>query len=327
MSVLVAKLCITCGASLPQHGLTCTYCGTAHLVRADSTLGLACGSCGAPNAVDAKTCVQCRAELRVRCPECAARSPLSSTFCQECGLELRRWRAARRLLLPDRVGSTSAAERLAVEWLQDSWFRARDIQEQLRVLERTLVWVPAWRFQARAVGKVEGQASQTHYRTVTRKTTNDQGEWVDKVDSVPYQVWHHVSKEFDRREVAWQPACRAAAAFRDILDADPWPKGEGQVLDGSQLPAGQRSFEPDLPEDRAYDRLRAEVIEKVRGSLLERVELFECRLLGPPRFELAWRPIYQVVYRYRRTHGEVKVDGTSGTALGKRVTLLSQIFG
>lgn len=326
---MVAKLCLSCGAGLPAQGLVCTYCGTAHLVRADASLGLACAGCGAGNALDARTCVQCRAELRVRCPECQARSPLASRFCQECGLELRGWRRAHERTLPDRVASPEAAERAALAWLLDSWLRARDLEQQVKFLERTRVWVPEWRFAARAVGSVQGQVSQTHYRTVSRRELDpESGKWVDRVDSEPYQVWEHVRKEFDRRERARCPAARAASAFEELLaGADDSPAEDVATAPEERDPEGERSFEPDQPAEAIYDRLRGEVLTRLRGSLLERVELLDVRLLGPPRLELVWRPVWQVVYRYRRTHGDVKVDGATRRAVGKRPTLLSQLFG
>ena len=326
--VVVAKLCLSCGAGLPPDGLTCAWCGTAHLVRTDATLGLACGGCGAGNALDARTCVQCRAELRMRCPECAAASPLMSRFCQECGLGLRDWRRARRVALPDRVGSPEAAERLALEWLLDSWLRARDLEREVGFLERTLVWVPEWRFEARAVGRVQGQASQTHYRTVNRRHYDAETKtWQDRVDSEPYTVWQHVAKDFDQREVARRPANRAAAVYAPLLEATDVRAVHGDELEPGALPPGGRAFEPDLADEDVYDRLRSEVLARLRGSLLERVELLEVRLLGPARLELVWRPVWQVVYRYRRTHGHVHVDGHARRATGKRMTLLNQLFG
>ena len=321
---LVAKCCLSCGAGLPADGLVCAFCGAAHVLSGGAH-ALACPGCGAGNALTALHCVQCRASLVVTCPECRATSPHGSRYCQACRIEFRAYRRAQVLRAPLAVELEQVEQRV-VDWLDGRWFKARDLRAHLRLIDSTLVWLPVWRFRARATGKVQGQVSQTHYRTVTNKRYDaDREAFVDEVDSRPYQVWTHVTKDFDRTLDLRLPGAREGEALYDVLELG----GVGAARPVGDVPPALRSFErvfdPDLTDLEAFSRLRQQAREGLEGELLERVESIEARWLEPA-LTLTFQPVWQVVYRYRRAHGDVRVHGSTGAVTGKRVTLLDQWF-
>lgn len=321
---IAAKCCLSCGAGLPADGLVCEFCGAAHVFSAGA-MAVACPGCGAGNAADARHCVQCRAALVVACPECRAASPHGSRYCQECRIEFRAYRRARVLRTPLEVREEAAAARV-VEWLDGRWFKARDLRGRLRVIDAALLWVPTWRLRARVTGEVQGQASQTHHRTVSgRRFDGEAGRWVETVSSEPYLVWQHVTKRFDRTLDLRLPAAAAAAGCQDVLDLAGAPAG--RPLDDVPAPAGpgERVFDPDLIDLQAFARLRGQAAAKLRAELLERVEALDARWLQPT-LTLTYEPVWQVVYRYRRAHGEARVHGTTGVVAGRRITLLDQWF-
>lgn len=322
--VLTAKCCMSCGAGLPADGLVCAFCGAAH-VMSGGAHALACPACGAGNALTARHCVQCRASLVVTCPECRATSPHGSRFCQECRIEFRAYRRALVLRAPLAVEPEHVAHKV-IDWLDGRWFKARDLREQLRVIDSTLVWLPVWRFRARVTGKVQGQASQTHYRTVTNKRYDAQREaWVDEVDSTPYKVWNHVTKDFDRTLDLKLDGSEEGKPLYDVLALG--GGGEGRPVGDVPPPPRpfERVFDPDLTDLEAFSRLRRQGREQLEGELLEKVESVEARWLQPT-LTLTFQPVWQVVYRYKKAHGDVRVHGSTGAVTGKRVTLLDQWF-
>jgi hypothetical protein len=329
---LLAKQCLSCAASLPADSLTCEFCGTAHLVQADgSGLACACPSCGHGNRPDAKHCVQCAKPLLLPCPECQAQNPLGSRFCHECRIEFRSYRSAQLRAAPNMVPleGNDGVDRQVMDWLEGRWFKARDIREKLKILERTLVWVPVWTFQSRVKGEVQGQVSQTHYRTTTSREYDHEAErWVDKPDSEPYTVWNEVRKDFDQRLVRTRLGNLKAERLADALDDSAHLTGarvlpEGQTLGGADY---ERVFEPTEDEGRAFAILRAEARHHLQQTLLDKVEKLDLHF-HQPTLTLAFYPIWDVVYRYRKSHGSVRVRGSDGHVTGKRVTLLSQWFG
>lgn len=322
---IVARSCHSCGAGLEADGLVCSFCGASHVV-VGGALAVACPRCGAGNSERARHCVQCRAPVVVTCPECRATSPHGSRYCQECQIEFRSYRRARLLQAPLRVPAEQVEARL-VEWLEGRWFRARDLRARLRLIERTLVWVPGWELRARVTGRVQGQVAQTHYRTVSRQVPDGE-RWRTEVDSVPYQVWSEVSKEFDRAVVVREPGCEQAAGLQDVVDQADLGPGVALPLPGEALTSdgGARVFEPDLVDVEAFRRLRGRAEARLRQELLDRVERLEARWLGPA-LTLTFEPVWRVVYRYRRAHGEARLHGTTGCVAGRKVTLLDQWFG
>ena len=116
--------------------------------------------------------MSCGADVSFGCPECRARLPLGSRFCSECRIELARYRAPRLARLPNRVPSEDVEEALR-RWLGSGWLRARDASARVVVMDRSLSWLPFWRFEARFAGTVTGQEAQTHYRTVSREVPVD----------------------------------------------------------------------------------------------------------------------------------------------------------
>lgn len=323
--MIVLKQCLSCGASLEHDSLVCGFCGMAHLVTGDGHR-VACPTCGGPNPPDAKSCVQCRAHLALPCPECAAHNPVGSRFCHDCRIEFRSYRRAsiERAALKVSAGSV---ERLVVEWLDGRWFKARDLRERLKLLERTLVWLPVWRFGARVEGKVQGQVSQTHYRVETSRDYDPETKrWVDRSRSVPYTVWNHVTKEFARDVALARPAGPDHDLYRflgDGGDVETRPLADDEPLGGGE---GERVFEPIRTEHQAYRALRRQSEADLRRTLLEKVELLDARYLGPS-LRLVFYPVWDVLYRYKRSHGTVRIDGATARVDGKRVSLLDQWFG
>lgn len=325
MSTILAKCCMSCGAGLGADSLVCAFCGAAH-VMTGGRMAVACPGCGAGNTLEAKHCVQCRASLVVTCPECRATSPHGSRYCGECRIEFRGYRAAAVLRGALHVRAEDVQGKV-VDWLDGRWFKARDLREHVRVIDTTLLWLPTWRFRARVMGKVQGQVSQTHYRTVSSRTYDDEaGDWVDKVDSEPYKVWNHVTKDFERAVDLKLPACEQARPFHDVLELG--GGGEGRpVPQGEELARGpdERVFEPDHADVHVFARLRKRASEELKGDLLEKVESVDARWLQPT-LTLTYQPVWQVVYRYKKTHGDARVHGTTGAVVGKKVTLLDQWF-
>lgn len=316
---------MSCGAGLPEAGLLCAFCGASH-VMSGGRLAVACPACGAGNTLDAKHCVQCRASLVVTCPECRATSPHGSRYCGDCRIEFRGYRRAEVLRCALVVAPEQVAGRV-VDWLDGRWFKARDLRERLRVIDQTLLWLPTWNLRARVTGKVQGQVSQTHYRTVTTKHYDAEAErWVDRVESQPYEVWNHVTKDFDRTLDVKLPACAEARPFHDVLELG--GGGVGAPLGDEPLGRAEweRVFEPDQRDVAAFARLRRKAEEQLRGEVLQRVESIDARWLQPT-LTLTFQPVWQVVYRYKRTHGDARVHGTTGAVTGKRVSLLDQWFG
>lgn len=321
---IVAKCCLSCGAGLPADGLVCAFCGAAH-VMSGGAHALACPACGAGNALTAKHCVQCRASLVVTCPECRATSPHGSRYCQECRIEFRGYRRALVLRAALKVEPEHVQQQV-VDWLDGRWFKARDLREHLRVIDSTLVWLPVWRFRARVTGKVQGQVSQTHYRTVTNKRYDSESEsYVDEVDSTPYKVWSHVTKDFDRTLDLKLEGSEQGKALYDVLQLG--GGGDGRPVGDDPPPPRpfERVFDPDLTDLEAFGRLRRQARQQLEGDLLEKVESIEARWLQPT-LTLTFQPVWQVVYRYKKAHGDVRVHGSTGAVTGKRVTLLDQWF-
>jgi Double zinc ribbon len=331
---LLARQCVCCGAALEPQSLECSFCGTNHVVTAEGTLGGSCRECGAANQPGARSCVQCRGALAFPCPECRASNPLGSRYCQECQIEFRRYRQAAIHRAPDQV----RAERvrgLVIEWLDTRWFKARDIEERLRVLEQTLVWLPVWHLRGRAVGRVQGKVSQTHYRTVSRRSYDREGErWVDKVDSVPYTVWQEVSKDFDQPVAEDLPGASHPELYEFLRQ--PWgeplglelidPDGDDPGLRTVGGAEAERVFEPEVSDERAFGRLRKRAERHLRAELLDKVEGLDVRFLQPT-LTLTFYPVWEVLYRYRRSHGTVRINGVTRELDGKRVSLLNQWFG
>lgn len=323
-SPIALKGCVSCGASLPADGLVCEFCGAAHVV-ADGRLVTACPKCMAGNTPDARHCVQCRASLVVTCPECRATSPHGSRYCHDCQIEFRAYRRATLLRASLVVGPGQVQDKV-LDWLDGRWFKARDLREQLRIIDKTLLWLPTWQLRARVTGKVQGQVSQTHYRTVTTKDYDHEARrWVDKVDSQPYQVWSHVTKDFDQTVDVKLPAAAEARPFHDVLELG--GGGAGRPLGDEPLGRAEweRVFEPDHTDVQAFASLRRRAEEQLRAELLQKVEALDARWLQPA-LTLTFQPVWQVVYRYRKTHGDARVHGTTGAVTGKRVTLLDQWF-
>ena len=332
---ILAKRCQSCGAGLAQDSLTCGFCGTAHVVE-PGTGGLlcACPRCGAGNRLEAKHCTSCQAALLVPCPECAADNPQGSRFCHACRIEFKSYRCAQIRAAPNMVDLEAAEGRQAIDplvvaWLQAGWFKARDIDAKLKILERTLVWVPLWTFRARIKGEVQGQVAQTHYRTTTSKSyDHDAEKWVETPSSEPYTVWNDVRKDFDQRVVHTRLGNLAAERLADALGPAAQLTGarvlpEGQTLGGAEH---ERVFEPTDTEAVVYASLRREAIEHLRRTLLDKVETLDTQVFQPT-LTLSFFPVWDVVYRYRRSHGSVHVRGSDGHVTGKRVTLLTQLFG
>jgi hypothetical protein len=286
-------------------------------------LGCACSGCGAGNTPSAKSCVQCRAPLGNACPECTIFNPLGARFCQECRIEFRTYRDAEVLAGINRIALDEVEGKL-VEWLDSRWFKARDLREKLKILEKTLVWVPRWQFTSRAKGSVQGQVSQTHYRTKTsRRFDHDEDKWVESVDSVPYTVWDHVTKDFDKQVSTAKAANGSAEEFNRFLTDS---AGSGlplaRDLGGESY---ERVFEPDDQDLQAYRTLRAQARRKLHSGLLEKVERLDVRFLSP-HLSLVFTPVWRVVYRYKSTHASARIHGSTGRIDGKRLSLLNQWF-
>lgn len=349
-----AKRCLSCGAGLPASGLVCSFCGAAHVMTGPG-LGLACPGCGAGNRPDARACVGCRQELVIACPECRARSPIGGRFCQECRIEFAGYKRARAARVPSRFAPADA-ERQALEHLSSGWFGPGDVKTKARIVERVLAWVPVWRFRARAVGEVEGQVAHTHYRTTTsREFDHHRNEWVDKADSEPYQVWEHVRKSVDQPLDVIEPASQAGRPLlADIVDDSAWLvseamgfgallRGPGELLRriaGRKAAADrtepvepaalatepwERAFDPDRDDAGAYDRLRRAALDGLRASVLDKVERLDVRVLEPS-LTLVYHPVWRVVWRYGRRHGEVRLHGSTGEATGDKPGLLDRWF-
>ncbi|MGE0709530.1 MAG: zinc ribbon domain-containing protein [Planctomycetota bacterium] len=321
---LARKECLSCGAALPEDGLRCTFCDATHVV-VGSGVQSACPGCGVGNPPGAQGCGQCGADMMRPCPECRAGNPLASRYCHECRIELKRYRAPRYLQAPLVVQREEVEERVR-EWLDTRWFKARDLSEHLRLLEVSLVWAPVWRFLARAEGTATGQASQTHYRTVSRPDFGAEGDERERVDSEPYRVWHEVTKAFERELALAKPAASGADELYAFLGDVSAARCPGQPVEGV-LGEGddEHVLTPDRDELAAWTWIKGLAEEELRAEVLERVELLEVRWLGP-RLELCFHPVWEAVYRYKNAHGRVRVCGERGEVDGKRVTLLTQLF-
>jgi hypothetical protein len=324
MGTIVAKLCMSCGAGLGADSLVCAFCGAAHVVTG-GRMAVGCPGCGAGNTLEAKHCVQCRASLVVTCPECRASSPHGSRYCQDCRIEFRGYRRA-AILRAACVVTPEQVETRVVDWLDGRWFKAWDLREQVRIIDKTLLWLPTWRLRSRVTGKVQGQVSQTHYRTTTTTHYDHESQkWIEKPDSEPYKVWNHVTKDFDRTLDVKLPASAEARPFYDALALA--GGGDGKPVDEEPTAAHpwERVFDPDLTDVEAFAVLRRTAQKQLHGDLLEKVESVEERWLSPT-LTIAFQPVWQVVYRYKKTHGDARIHGTTGAVTGKRVTLLDQWF-
>jgi ribosomal protein L40E len=370
--MLVAKECTSCGAPLPQGGLQCGFCGSTHVVTS-AGLRAACSQCGTGNPPDAKSCVECSAKLVSPCPECAAANPLGCRFCKDCGIEFRTYREAACLYAPNTI-SEGEVEGLSREWLETRWFKARDLADGLKILRKTLVWLPLWDFRARAVGHVQGQVSHTHYKTETKSewvtdpapdppwppppsdpheglvgfppspfpgvmgssgpgaggaqsgSQGSGGRWVERTHSVPYEVKQEVSKRFDQGVDLHLRASGEADQAYDFL-GEPW-KEEQRLLPLEDSLGGEDwecVFPPDAADEVIFQRLRDQARADLRATLLDEVEMLEVQFRDP-RLQLSFHPLWEVLYRYRGTHGTVRVDGASARIGGKRVSLLNQWF-
>ncbi len=322
MTTIQDKRCLGCGAGLGRDSLSCEYCGTSHVVISGGGLGCACSGCGAGNTPSAKSCVQCRAPLGNACSECTVFNPLGARFCQECRIEFRTYRDAEVLAGVNRLPIGEVEETL-VEWLDSRWFKARDLREKLRILEKTLVWVPRWQFTSRVTGSAQGQVSQTHYRTKTSRDLDDDGKWVESVHSVPYTVWDHVNKDFDQQISSSKAAAASAGEFNRFLE-DSAGSGLSLTCDLGGEPH-ERVFQPDDTDLQAYRTLRAQARRKLHSTLLEKVERLEVRYFSP-HLTLVFTPVWQVVYRYKSKHASARIHGSTGRVDGKRLSLLSQWF-
>ncbi len=343
---VTSKRCLSCGAGLPEDGLLCSFCGAAHVVTGVGGLGLACHACGAGNRPDAGSCVQCRAALVVTCPECRARSPVGGRFCQECRIDFGGYRRARVERALPTIGRGQIDE-AALAWLDSGLLRARDVRERTRIIEATLVWIPVWRFTGSASGEVQGANKQVHHRTTTRRELDAEGKWRDVPDSVPYDVWSDVTKRFDDQALLHtRLACADAGPFMDVLP-------EATLIRSSLTLGGmmklfeekalrpttttpcrrdelgaepwERVFEPASEDLQVYGRCRSEALAGLRARLLDRVDRLEVTV-KEPRLSLAYHPVWHVIYRYGRAHGEVRVCGVTGEARGKSLSLLDQWF-
>ncbi len=315
------KRCLSCGAGMEHDTLACAYCGTSHVVTS-SGLACACGKCGAGNPPSAKSCVQCRAALGHACPECKTFNPLGARFCQECTIEFRAYQRADLRVAPNQV-ALDEVEGVLLDWLDSRWFKARDLREHLRVLEKTLVWVPRWYFQCSARGSVQGQVSQTHYRPTTVRRPDGDGKWVDSVSSEAYTVWEHVTKEFDEALALSRPASAAAEGFNSFLgNRAPASQPVRGELGGEPY---ERVFEPDQEDVRVFRALRARAHTRLKRELLERVERLDARFFGPA-LSLVFTPVWQVVYRYKGAHGDARIHGVTRRVEGKKISLFTQWF-
>lgn len=328
MGSLVSKACLNCAAPLPEGSLSCAFCGSSHVMTADGFQS-ACQGCGAGNPPHAKHCVQCREPLQLPCPECAALNPLGSRYCHDCTIEFASYKDPHYQVAENSV-PLEAVDAKVKAWLEGRWFKARDISTQLQVLERTLFWVPVWRFFAEAKGRVQGQTSQTHYRSVSHKrfVSDGQGggDWQTEVDSEPYTVWNDVQHEFQQPvSVALRAADPQGTAPLYAALGEPWQaKVPLRVLDGPLGGADhERVFEPELEPLAAYDRLRREAGAELERTLLERVLRLDVRYVQPA-LSLTFYPVWSVLYRYKRKQGTLQLDGVSGEGHGKRISLLTQ---
>lgn len=345
---VTSKRCLSCGAGLPQDGLQCSFCGASHVaVGGGGGLGLACHACGAGNRPDAGACVQCRASLVVVCPECAARSPVGGRFCQECRIDFAGYRRAAVERAVPTIGRGQIDE-AALAWLDSGLLRARDVRARTRIIEATLVWIPLWRFTGSASGEVQGANRQEHHRTVTRREfDHEKNEWRDVADSEPYEVWNDVTRRFDDQALSHvRLACADAGPFLDVLPeaallrATSSLSGLRSIFEHKALrPAAtvacgrddlgaepwERVFEPASEDLQVYGRCRSEALAGLRARLLDRVDRLEVRV-REPRLALVFHPVWHVVYRYGRAHGEVRVCAVTGEARGKALSLLDQWF-
>ena len=85
-------------------------------------------------------------------------------------------------------------------------------------------------------------------------------------------------------------------------------------------------FAPDSTDELVFRALRARATQQLREGLLERVELLRVRF-REPRLRLTFYPVWELVYRYRRVHGNAWVSGACGRVGGKSVSLLHQWLG
>jgi hypothetical protein len=341
MATIISRACLSCGAALAASKLVCDHCGAAHVMAGDG-LAFACTACGAGNRTDATSCAQCRAALVVRCPECLAQSPLGARFCQACQLELAAYRRPLVQRVRCRIGP-DAIEKVVLDWLELGWFSAGDVRREAKILDRALVWIPVWRFGSRVEGVAQGAVSQTHYRTVTKATFAPRpGEPTTEVGSEPYKVWVPATKNFAR-----EVAVDASACDVDGLDDTLWEGGG--LLGGARrlremgestfdvvpgptvgdlppLEAHERVFEPDDPRGHeTFARQKARAREIVKREVLERVDSLEARWLRPS-LRLVFLPVWRVVYRYKRSSGDVRVHGVTGHAEGTRMSILNRLF-
>jgi len=328
MGTLVSKTCLNCAAPLPQGSLSCEFCGSSHVMTADGFQS-ACQGCGAGNPPHAKHCVQCRAALLIPCPECRADNPLGSRFCHDCTIEFAHYRDPHYQVARNAI-PLDAVDARASEWLEGKWFKARDIADNLEILERTLFWLPVWRFLAEARGNVQGQVSQTHYKTVENKrfvpSEDGKGKWENEVDSQPYTVWNDVNRDFEHPvSVVLRASTEEGTAPLYTAVGEPWANQVPlRPLDGELGGAEhERVFEPGLSPGAAWRTLRQEADQQLRATLLEKVTRLDVRY-RQPALSLAFYPVWSVLYRYKRKQGTLQLDGVSGRGSGKRISLLTQ---
>ncbi|MEZ6185463.1 MAG: zinc ribbon domain-containing protein [Planctomycetota bacterium] len=328
MGSLVSKACLNCAAPLPEGSLTCAFCGSSHVLTAEGFQS-ACQGCGAGNPPHAKHCVQCTKPLLLPCPECAALNPLGSRYCHDCTIEFASYKDPHYQVAENTVPLEAVDERVKT-WLEGRWFKARDIATQLQVLERTLFWVPVWRFFAEAKGHVQGQVSQTHYRSVSHKrfVSDGQGggDWQTEVDSEPYTVWNDVQRDFQ------QPISVSLRAA-DPEGTEPLYRALGEPWK-QKVPCAC-STAPGRGRLRARVRARARAAAPPTTACAPRPPPSSS---GPcssgscastcagvqPALSLTFYPVWSVLYRYKRKQGTLQLDGVTGEGHGKRISLLTQ---
>ncbi len=321
---LALKQCLGCAAPLGE-GLTCEHCGARHRVAGEG-FALSCGRCGDVLPPGAACCPGCRAPAGIDCPECRARTPAGGRFCQGCGLELAAYRRARRGHLPVRHAGEAAGER-ARAWLGSGWFRARDQADHLRLIDRELLWAPVWRLRARVEGTLLGEVARTHYRTTTVDGIGPDGQPTQRVVSRPYEVMEQVERPVAEALDERAAASPDARELDDLVLAAGPARVEAAPLEGPALPgdAAGRLFAPRGDDEAAFTALRARALEGLAAARGLRVEQRRLQVLDL-RFELAFHPVWRLVWRYRRAHGVVRVHATTGDAAGDRPSLLAQWF-
>ncbi len=263
-----------------------------------------CPNCGAITAFDP-------AMRTVRCPFCGTDFGIGGSAAAVPTLNVDQY------VLPFRLNAETSAERIR-EWLGSSFFAPRDLKSRSTIRQGNGIYVPFWRFDARADSNWEGEVSRTNTRQVQRAVQNADGRtetrWVDE----QYLTWHPRTGSHQGNHRAYITASTGLSQS----EADqlmPFPE-EGMRTFSPDLLSGFSAEQPGVDEDGAWETGEQRIREMERAECakeVERLSRVETQL-SDRKTALCYLPVWVYNYAYQGQQFHVSVNGDTGEIIGDR---------